>query len=95
MVNTATSTPALQPKVSAAGRASLTCLAILANPRKLPASRTVVLDAQLYLGPTPQDLLIGSLRYFNSTNLAFNDGPDLYFIHATVSRPFINCFHIR
>ena len=94
MVTTAIATSTLQPKVSAAGRASLTGLAILANPRKLPASRTMVLDAQLYLGPTPQDLLIGSLRYFNSINLAFNDGPDLYFIQATVSRTFIICCHI-
>ena len=83
MVTTATSTSA--PKLSAAGRTSLNGLAILANPRSIPASKTIVIDAQLYLGSAGQDLLIGSLRYFNSTDTIFDDEPCLYFVSATVS----------
>jgi len=85
MATTATTTLASQPKLLAAGWASITGIAILANPRIIPASKTIVLDVQLYLGPTDQDLLIGSLRYFNSANLSFDDGPNLYVIYATVS----------
>jgi len=93
MVNTSTSasesqpksTSASQPKPSAAGWATLTGLVILANPRVISASRTIVLDAQVFLGPTDSDLLIGSLRYFNSTDHTFNDEPHLYSITATVS----------
>ncbi len=48
-----TSTSASQPpKLSAAGWTTITVLAILANPRIVPASRTFVLDAQFYVGPT-------------------------------------------
>lgn len=61
-----------QSKLSAAGSAYLTGLALLANPRRIPASNTFVFDTQLYLGPpTPQDMLIGSLHYYNSANLGF------------------------
>jgi Na+-transporting NADH:ubiquinone oxidoreductase subunit NqrB len=84
MVNTSTPTASLsQPKPSAAGWASLTALAILANPRGI--SKTIVLDAQVFLGPTDSDLLIGSLRYFNSNDHTFDDEPHLYSITATVS----------
>jgi len=85
MVIAATTTSASQPKLLAAGRTFVSALAILANPRILFASKTIVLDVQIYLGPADQDLLIGSLRYFNSDNLSFDDGPHLYLIHATVS----------
>jgi hypothetical protein len=88
MVNTATSTSALQQKLAAPGWASVTGLVILANPRMIPASKTVVLDAQLYLKVTDQDLpLIGSLRYFNSESnyMTFDEGPNLYVIYTTVS----------
>ena len=85
MVTSATTTSASQPKLLAAGCASITGIAILANPRIIPASKTIVLDVQLYLGPTDEDLLIGSLRYFNSANLNFDDEPNLYVIYATVS----------
>ena len=73
------------PKLSSAGWAFITGLAILANPRVIPGSKTVVIDTQLYIGPTDDDLIIGSLRYFNSANLTFHDGPHLYAIVATVS----------
>ena len=74
MVGTTTTTTPSQPKLVAAGWASITGIAILANPRMIPASKTIVFDAQLYLGPTDEDLLIGSLRYFNSTNSSANRG---------------------
>jgi hypothetical protein len=94
MITTATgTTSAFQPKLSAAGYASVTGLAILANPRIIRASKTIILDVQIYLGPTDQDLLLGSFRYFNSTNLTFDDGPNLYVIHAKVSTQIIICLH--
>jgi len=83
MVNTSTS--ASQAKPSVVGWASVTGPAILANPRGISGSKTIVLDAQLYLGPTNQDLLIGSLRYFNSDNHSFDDAPSLYAIVTSVS----------
>ncbi len=84
-----------QPKLVATGRASITGIAILANPRMISASKTIVLDAQLYLGPTDEDLLIGSLRYFNSTNSSFDDGPNFYVILATVSTQVIICLNVN
>jgi hypothetical protein len=85
MVITATSSSAFQPKLSAAGSAYVTGLAILANPRRIPVSKTIVFDTQFYLGTKDQDSLIGSLRYFNSADLSFEDGPELYYVNATVS----------
>ena len=85
MVTTATSSSAFQPKLPAAGSAYVTGLAILANPRRIPVSKTIVFDTQIYLGSSDQDLLIGSLRYFNSADLSFEDGPELYYVNATVS----------
>ena len=87
-------TSASQPKLSAAGCATVTGLAILANARIIRASNTIVLDVQLYLGPTDQDLLIGSLRYFNKKNSRFDDRPNMYIILATVNTHIIICLHI-
>jgi hypothetical protein len=92
MVNTPTSTSASQPKSSAASWASVIGLAILANPHGISGSKTIALDAQLYLGLTDQDLLIGSLCYFNSKNHTFEDAPNLYSIVATVSVLFFGSF---
>jgi hypothetical protein len=85
MVTSETSSSPSVPRLSAAGSAYLTGLAILANPRRIPSSNTVVFDAQLYLGSTAQDMLIGSLRYFNLVNSSFVDEPNLYYINTTVS----------
>jgi hypothetical protein len=97
MVTTTTSTTsASQSKLSAAGHAFVTGIAILANPRKLRSSKTFVLDAQFYLesvDPIDQKPLLGSLRYFNSTNLSFDDEPNLYVIYAKVSTQIIICLH--
>ena len=86
MVNTITSS-ASQPKlqVSAAGSANVTGVAILANPRRILNSKTIVFDTQFYLGPTDQDFLMGSLRFFNSFDLSFEDEPELYYVNASVS----------
>jgi hypothetical protein len=65
--------------------ASVTAIAGLAHPRVLPSAKTIVFDAQVYLGPAPEDFLIGSLRYFNKSNMTFSDSPQLYMIYATVS----------
>jgi len=90
MSTTATTTSASQPKLLAAGWTSVTGIAILANPRSIPKlPQTIVLDVQLYLGPTDDDLLIGSLRYYNQANLSFDDGPNLYIIFATVSAQIV------
>ena len=94
MVTTATSTTSTsKPKVSAAGSAFVFGLAVLANPRVVPSSKTFVLDVQLYLGPTDQDVLIGSLRYFNSTNLSFDNAPSLYVVYVKVSTQVIIFLH--
>jgi hypothetical protein len=96
MVNTSASasTSASQPpKLSAIGRATITGLAILANPR-IHASKILVFDAQFYLGPTDEDFILGSLRYFNQDNSSFDDEACLYFVQATVSIRFIICLLI-
>ena len=95
MVTTSTSTSAPQPempKPAAAGLATITGLAILANPRIVHASKTLVLDAQFYLGLTNRDSLIGSLRYYNLRDYTFHDEATLYVVHATVSTRFVICF---
>jgi len=79
------------PHLSAAGWAFVTGLAILANPRGFPGSKTVAFDTQFYLGPGDEDLMIGSLRFFNLKDLTFDDQPNLYFIITTV-REFISVF---
>lgn len=91
MATSATSASASHSRLSVPGSATLAGLVILANPRRI--SKTIVFDAQLYLGPGNHDMLIGSLRYFNSDDLAFSDEPGLYVIHSTVSLSlFISTF---
>lgn len=79
-------------KLLAAGSAFVVGLAILANPRAVRMTTLLVLDGQFYLGPTDQDVLIGSLRYYNSFNLSFDDKPALYFVYTTVRTQIIICF---
>ena len=73
--------------IQASGFASITGVIGLANPRILPGTKTIVLDAQIYLGEGVDGprFLIGSLRYFNSDNLTFDDSAQLYSIYSTVS----------
>jgi hypothetical protein len=93
-MSTSTSAPQ-PPKLSAGGRAIISSLVILANPRMLPASKYLVLDAQFYLGSMDQGLIMGSLRYFNSDNATFDEEPSLYFVHTSVSICFMICFLIH
>ncbi|KAJ6485221.1 hypothetical protein DFH09DRAFT_1339874 [Mycena vulgaris] len=50
--------------------ASLIAFAVLENPRLIPKTKSIVFDAQIYLGSS-EPALITSLRYFNSDNLEF------------------------
>ncbi|KAJ6556570.1 hypothetical protein DFH09DRAFT_1084662 [Mycena vulgaris] len=50
--------------------ASLIAFAVLENPRLIPKTKSIVFDAQIYLGSS-EPALITSLRYFNSNNLEF------------------------
>ncbi|KAJ7710859.1 hypothetical protein B0H17DRAFT_1190539 [Mycena rosella] len=52
--------------------ASFNALAVLENPRVIPKTKTVVFDAQVYLG-SAEPALIVSLRYFNANNQNFPD----------------------
>ncbi|KAJ7118403.1 hypothetical protein C8R43DRAFT_901581 [Mycena crocata] len=50
--------------------ASITAVAVLENPRVIPKTKTIVFDAQIYLGSS-EPALISSLRYFNTENANF------------------------
>ena len=62
--------------------ASLYGLAALETPRIIGKTKTVVFDAQMYMGPD-QPPLTANLQYFNEQSLNFGD-VGVYFIHATV-----------
>lgn len=62
--------------------ATLTAVAVFENPRKLERGKTIVIDAQIYMGAHPP--LIAALRYFNVNDISFED-IGTYFMHATVS----------
>ncbi|KAJ6523949.1 hypothetical protein DFH09DRAFT_1096445 [Mycena vulgaris] len=51
---------------------SLNAIAVLENPRLIPKMKSIVFDAQIYLG-SGQPALIASLRYFNENNHEFAD----------------------
>lgn len=70
---------------SANGLATIIAIAAVGNPRNIPGSKRVILDAQVYVGSQNCEFLLGALSYFNSSDMTF--GPDdvaLYLIHATV-----------
>ncbi|KAJ6514152.1 hypothetical protein DFH09DRAFT_1333102 [Mycena vulgaris] len=52
--------------------ASLNAIAVLENPRLIPKTKSIVFDAQIYLG-SGEPALIASLRYFNADNREFAD----------------------
>ncbi|KAF8202111.1 hypothetical protein BJ912DRAFT_920518 [Pholiota molesta] len=66
------------------GFASFTAIAGLGNPRGIHKSKTLIFDAQLYVGP--EHLLLGSLHYFNTSNIEFEDTVRLYFVYVTFAR---------
>ncbi|KAJ7239147.1 hypothetical protein C8J57DRAFT_1246187 [Mycena rebaudengoi] len=51
---------------------SLSTIAVLENPRQIPKTKTIVFDAQVYLGSSEPALLM-SLHYYNADNMEFND----------------------
>lgn len=67
------------------GHATLSAIAAIGNPRYPPnSSKKLILDAQIYLGATSEQL-IGVVSYFNLSNLniGLNDVA-LYHIECTV-----------
>jgi hypothetical protein len=66
------------------GFASLEAVALLLHPRV--QSRIVFFDMQVYIGPTPDDVIIGCVRYFNTDGVSFDD-VGLYRVVATVKSP--------
>ncbi|KAJ6507109.1 hypothetical protein DFH09DRAFT_874493, partial [Mycena vulgaris] len=50
--------------------ASINAIAVLENPRLIPKTKSIVFDAQAYLGSS-EPALIASLRYFNADNREF------------------------
>lgn len=65
--------PSPSQPVSAPGFAFVTATAILANPRSISGTKFIIFDAQLYIGPHPHNILLGSLRYFNLSNQVFSE----------------------
>ncbi|KAF8881068.1 hypothetical protein BD779DRAFT_1473537 [Infundibulicybe gibba] len=74
--------------ISVTSYASITGLAILANPCQIPKSKTFLFDAQLYIGSISGsgEAIIGTLRYFNGSDTMFSEQPRLYVICATLAR---------
>jgi hypothetical protein len=73
---------------AAAGIATITAVAALGNARPLPGTKTVVLDAQIYVGSPSRESLMGSLRFFNASDMVFEHESALYLIYATVCALF-------
>ncbi|KAF5381722.1 hypothetical protein D9615_005621 [Tricholomella constricta] len=71
---------------TAAGIATITAVAALGNPRTLPGTKTVLLDAQIYVGSPSCESLLGSLRFFNVSDMVFEHQSALYLIYATFAR---------
>jgi hypothetical protein len=68
-----------------ASYATFSAIAAIGNPRHLPSStKKLLLDAQIYLGSTREEL-VGIVAYFNSSNLTFGlNDIGLYHIECTV-----------
>ena len=73
--------------------AMITAIAALGNPRALPGTKTVVLDAQIYVGSPSCESLLGSLRFFNASDVVFEHQSALFLIYATVSAFLLDMFH--
>ncbi|KAF8973246.1 hypothetical protein BDZ97DRAFT_1990551 [Flammula alnicola] len=71
---------------SAAGLATILAIAALANPRHVPDSKSIILDAQVYVGSSSCESLIGALRFYNGTEIEFSSDAGLYLIYATFAR---------
>jgi hypothetical protein len=73
---------------AAAGITTITAITALRNARPLPGTKTVVLDAQIYVGSPFCKSLMGSLRFFNVSDMVFKHESALYLIYATVCALF-------
>lgn len=78
-------TPSSSPVDSATGLATMLAVAALANPRNVPGSKSIMLDAQVYVGSPSCESLIGALRFYNGNDMEFDSNAGLYLIYATVS----------
>lgn len=70
------------------GHATLSAIAAIGNPRSPPSSsKKLILDAQIYLGASSSEQLIGVVSYFNVLGLNFGlNDVALYHIECTASR---------
>ncbi|KAF8170591.1 hypothetical protein BJ912DRAFT_821228, partial [Pholiota molesta] len=66
------------------GLASFTGITGLGNPRRIAKTKNVIFDAQLFV--TTDHILLGSVRYFNASNIEFDDAVRLYFVYVTFAR---------
>ena len=79
---------------TAAGIATLTAVTALRNPRALPGMKTVILDAQIYVGSPSCESLLGSLQFYNGSDMVFEHQSALYLIYATVSVFILRKLHV-
>lgn len=86
--------PVLHPD-AAAGIATITAIAALGNSRPLPGTKTVILDAQIYVDSPTCESLMGSLRFFNASGMKFEHKSALYLIYATVCALFQSPEHFE
>ena len=71
---------------SASGLATMVGIAGLGHPRPVAdAPKSLMLDAEIYLGSPSCEALIGALRFYNGQNIKFTDDLTLYLIYATVN----------
>jgi len=64
--------------------ASITALCILGNARQIGRSKSVMFDAQIYVGSAENEAILGALRYFNGDDTVFPD-EGMYMVYATVA----------
>ena len=69
------------------GYATITAVAVLANPRNLPGSKKkIILDAEIFVGGEKCETLLSALSFFNKSNMNFeHNGIAVYLIYSTVS----------
>jgi len=83
--------PARDSSAQRKGLASITALAIVGQTGAVQNSKSVILDAEIFLGDNHWDTLLGRLWFFNSKNLNLCP-PDperglLCLLNASVSQP--------
>ncbi|KIK00974.1 hypothetical protein K443DRAFT_7224 [Laccaria amethystina LaAM-08-1] len=70
------------------GIATITVITAVGNPRPTPgSSKKIMLDAQIYVGSSNCESLLGSLSYFNGSDMVFRkDDVALYLLYATIAK---------